>query len=138
MDSSCKIMNTQKWLESFVKFWAFKRVKTMSKMPSLPLFVHKGSSVGRTHFSRGKWTPNLEIPLVPESRQTGLSNKPNWRNFFAWKCLQNQLQNGAMHKENDMVHKRKNCYFCQKNSIFCLVFSQFDLFLSHGQNHDVN
>ena len=54
--------------KTFVKFWASKRVKNTSKMPFLPLFGDIGSSVGRTHFWRGKWTPNSEIQPVLESR----------------------------------------------------------------------
>ena len=52
-------------------------------------FGHTGSGVGRTHFWRRKWTPNLEIPPVLESRQTEIYNKPTWRKFGAWECLQN-------------------------------------------------
>ena len=62
----------------FCQVLSFQKGQNTSKTPFLPLFGHTGSNVGRTHFWRGKWTPNLEIPPFLESRQIYLSSKPAW------------------------------------------------------------
>ena len=99
LDFSWKIMHAYLWPRDFDRFWASRRVKNTLKMTFLPLFGHTGSSVGRTHFWRGKWKPNSEILVVLERRQASLSNKPTWRKFGHWEGLQNQLQTGATHRE---------------------------------------
>jgi len=111
-------MHDQKLLGSFDKFWASKRVKNTSKMPSLPFFGHTGSSVGSTDFWRGKWTPNSKIPPVLESRQTKISNNPIWRKFGEGKDLQIQMEKSATHRKSGDMHKMKKCQFCLKTLFF--------------------
>ena len=65
---SWKVMHAYPWPRDFDRFWASIRVKNTLKMTFLPLFGHTGSRVGRTHFWRGKWKLNSEIPLVLEIR----------------------------------------------------------------------
>lgn len=111
-------MHTQKLLEIFDKSWASKRVKNTSKMLTLPLFGHTGSSFGRTDFWRGKWTPNSKIPLVLEIRQIDISNKPTWRKFGEGEGLQNRLGKNVMHRKSGATHKMKKCQFCLKTLFF--------------------
>ena len=81
LDLSWEIMNFGSWKRNLGELWVPKRSKNMQKMTSLPLFWHTGSSFGRIHFWRGKWTPIWKIPLGLDSRQVGLSNKPTWAQF---------------------------------------------------------
>ena len=79
----------------FDKFWVARKVKNTLKMTFLPLFGHTGSSVGKTHFWRGKWKPNSELPLGLEIRQVDISNELSCAQFGHREGLQNQLQTGA-------------------------------------------
>jgi len=45
--------------EKFGQVLGLQRAKNTQKVPSLPLFCHIGSSLGKINFWRGKWTPNL-------------------------------------------------------------------------------
>ena len=82
-----------------------QEVKNTQKMTSLPLFWHTGRSLERMKIWRGKWAPNLEIPLGLESRQARLSNKHTWSQFGLRKVPQNQLQSGMTHTVFGAVHR---------------------------------
>ena len=122
-------MHAYPWQRYFDRFWASKRVKNTLKMTFLPLFGHIGSSVGRTHFWRGKWKPNSENPLVLESRQEYLSKKPTWSKFGHQEGLQNQLQTGTTHREIRRSTLEIFAHFGLSNSVFRLVFDILTLFL---------
>ena len=83
----------------FDKFWVARRVKNTLKMTFLPLFGHTGSSVGKTHFWRGKWQPNSEILPDLESRQAGLSNELFCTQFGHQEGVQNRLQSSMTHRD---------------------------------------
>ena len=47
----------------FDKFWVAEGVKNTLKLTFLPLFGHTRSSVGKTHFWRGKWQPMIQVDI---------------------------------------------------------------------------
>ena len=77
---------------------SLQKVKKHPKMASLPLFWHRGSSLGRIKIWRGKWAPNSKIPVEIESRQDTLSNKSTWAHFWHLKVPQNRPQSSAAHR----------------------------------------
>ena len=105
LDLSWEIMNFGAWTRNLGKVWVPKRSKNMQNMTSLPLFWHTGSSLGRMHFWRGKWTPNWKIPLALEIRQERLSNKTTWAQFGLRQVPQNQQQSSATHTEISAAHR---------------------------------
>ena len=81
LDFSWKFMYSYPLPRDLDKFWASRRVKNTLKMTFLPLFGHTGRSVGKTHFWRGTWQPNLEIQLGLEIWQEELSNELSYAQF---------------------------------------------------------
>lgn len=122
MDFSWRNMHAYQCPRKFDKFWAPKRVKNTPKMTFLPLFGHTGSSVGKTPFWRGKWRPNLKIPLVLESTQVDLSKTCTWRRFGHREGLQKWLQIGTMHREISATHWRNFAQFHHEYFVFRLNF----------------
>ena len=120
-------MHAYPWPRDFDRFGASKRVKNTLKMTFLPLFGHTRSSVGRTHFWRGKWKPNSEIPLVLKIIQAELSNKPTWIQFGQREGLQNQLQTGKTHREFRRNALGILAHFLLSNSVFHLVLDSLTL-----------
>ena len=115
----------------FDKFWVAGRVKNTLKMTFLPLFGHTGSSVGKTHFWRGKWQPNSEIPLGLESRQADRSNELSYAQFGHREGLQNRLQSGMTHREFRCGALGILAHFSLSNSVFCLVLANLNFLLPH-------
>ena len=68
-------------------------------MPSLPLFGHTRSSLGRSQLWRGKWPPNWNIPLGMESQHPKISNKTTCASFGCWKVPQNLPERRATCRE---------------------------------------
>ena len=82
-DFSWKVTLSQPLLRNLIKFWASRKSEKHAKNDFLPLFWHTRSNLGRLQFWRGKWSPNLEIPLGLESRHPEISNKPTFASFEA-------------------------------------------------------
>ena len=107
----------------FGKFWVAEGVKNTLKLTFLPLFGHTRSSVGKTHFWRGKWKPNSEIPLGLEIRQENIYNELSCAQFGHQEGLQNWLQTGVTHREFRRYALGILAHFLLCNSVFRLVLA---------------
>ena len=84
----------------FYEVLGLQKVKKQAKNDFLPHFWHTESSLGRLQFWRGKWPPNLEIPLGSESRHPDLSSKLTLAPFGHLEVPQKCSQRRATHQAN--------------------------------------
>ena len=95
LERACKEKNYQYLGEAW--FWdlSLQKLKIHQKNDFLPTFWVAESDLGRNGFWGGKTTPNSEIPLGMESRQTKLSNEPSCTWFGPVEPTQKLQKRGA-------------------------------------------
>ena len=122
--------------EFWTSFRSPKGKKNTQKVPSMPLFCHTGSSLGRFHFWRRKWTPNPKFKLFQKLDSPRFLTSYPTPDLDLEKPSKSSLEKELHTGKMALRIGWKVANFAQKlcfSPSFLLVW----LFLSYGQIDDV-